>query len=177
MNAKITVDIDTQDVSALLVGLGEPENSYNPDTGELTIFGVSQSAADTALANAPTPGIRAEDINAECKKRIEAGFIFSGKIFQSAEKDQINIIGVHALAMSVIQNGGGNVGDYRWHGGSEDFSWIAADNTEVVMDAQTVVAFGAAAAEHKRAHIYAARSLKNMSPIPTDYATNETYWP
>ena len=45
------------------------------------------------------------------------------------------------------------------------------------MDAQTVFAFGQAALAKKSALIFAARNLKNLSPIPSDYATNESYWP
>jgi hypothetical protein len=37
-------------------------------------------------------------------------------------------------------------------------------------------AFGQTAAEHERAHIFAARALKDMDPIPDDWAAPE-YWP
>ncbi len=58
-----------------------------------------------------------------------------------------------------------------------EFRWIAADNTTHAMDAQTAMQFGYAALNHKQAHIFAARALKNMAPIPADFAMNPAYWP
>jgi len=37
-------------------------------------------------------------------------------------------------------------------------------------------AMGQAAMAHKQAHIWAARALKDMNPIPLDY-TEDQYWP
>jgi hypothetical protein len=72
--------------------------------------------------------------------------------------------------------GGAQVGNYQWNGGTQPFAWIAQDNSLQVMDAQTVVAFGQAAATWEQSHIFAARYLKNQSPIPLDYTDNQ-YWP
>lgn len=44
------------------------------------------------------------------------------------------------------------------------------------MDAQTVVAFGKAAAERKQTLIFAARQLKDMQSIPADF-TDDKWWP
>ena len=55
------------------------------------------------------------------------------------------------------------------------FAWIAADNSAVPMDAQTVVRFGYAALAHKQAHIFAARTLKDTDPIPDP--SDDQYWP
>ncbi len=52
-------------------------------------------------------------------------------------------------------------GDLQWHGGADDFAWIAADNTTRTMDAQTVYAFRQVAMAHKQAHIFAARAIKD----------------
>lgn len=57
------------------------------------------------------------------------------------------------------------------------FRWIAADNSMHPMDAQTAMRLGYAALNHKQAHILAARALRNIVPIPVDYATNTSYWP
>lgn len=67
-------------------------------------------------------------------------------------------------------------GDYRWHGGEEDFVWIAEDNSLVPMDAQTVIAFGQAMAAWKSSHIFSARALKDTTPIPLNYQDDQ-YWP
>jgi hypothetical protein len=66
--------------------------------------------------------------------------------------------------------------DLFWNGGLSPFAWIAADNSLVTMDAQTVVEFGRTAAQHEQSHIFAARALKDMEPIPLDY-TDDSYWP
>lgn len=106
---------------------------------------------------------------------IATGFWFDGVKYDSRPDDQKRISGAALLAFMAISNGA-QVGDYVWHGGIEPFSWITQDNNVVQMDAQTVVAFGQTAAEHERAHIFAARALKDMDPIPEDY-NNPIYWP
>ena len=60
-------------------------------------------------------------------------------------------------------------------GWDENFTWVAADNTTVKMDAQTTLNFGKAAADWKARHIRAARALKDMSPIPADYASDSRW--
>ncbi|QKV17865.1 DUF4376 domain-containing protein [Oricola thermophila] len=122
-----------------------------------------------------TPAPTAADVNAERDRRIADGFMFNGVQYQSGPEDRENIAGAATAALGAIMNGA-QPGDYHWHGGSSDFVWIAADNTEHAMDAQTVYAFGQAALAHKQAHIFAARALKDSDPIPADYADDQ-YWP
>ena len=117
-----------------------------------------------------------EDVDAERARRVAAGFIFNGVLFQSRELDRENIMGAGTAALGAIV-AGVLPGDLRWHGGDSDFMWIAADNTTHLMDAQTVYAFGLAAMAHKTAHIFAARAIKDTDPTPADYDTNESYWP
>lgn len=114
-------------------------------------------------------------IDAERDRRISAGFTFNGVLFQSRPEDRENIMGAATAALGAMM-AGAQPGDYRWHGGSSDFVWIAADNSEHQMDAQTVYAFGQAALAHKQAHIFAARAVKDSDPIPTDF-TDDSYWP
>lgn len=119
--------------------------------------------------------VRPDAVNAERDRRIFSGFSFNGARFQSRIEDQKRISGAAILAAVAIM-AGAKVGDYRWHGGDSDFSWIAEDNSLVRMDAQTVIAFGKAAAYHETAHVFAARALKDADPIPADYV-NDKYWP
>ena len=116
------------------------------------------------------------DIDRERDQRIAAGFTFNGVFYQSRPEDRENIAGAAVAALAAI-GAGAQVGDYRWHGGDTDFMWIAADNSMHPLDAQSTFAMGQAAMAHKQAHIFAARALKDMSPIPADYATNPAYWP
>lgn len=116
-----------------------------------------------------------DEVDAERDRRIEAGFGFAGKLYQSRPEDRENIAGAAVAALAAIV-AGAQPGDLRWHGGATDFAWIAADNSLVTMDAQTVFAFGQAAMAHKQAHIFAARALKDADPVPADY-DDDAHWP
>lgn len=126
-----------------------------------------------ALYVAPAP--TNADVNMERDRRIKEGFTFAGKVYDFDDKSKANISGAALNAFMAIV-AGAQVGDLTWHGGVSDFAWIAQDNTLTTMDAQTVVAFGQAAAAHESAHIFAARALKEANPIPSDY-TDDAYWP
>lgn len=122
------------------------------------------------------PTVTADAVDIERDRRTDAGFAFGGVFYQSRPSDRENIAGA-ATAAGVAMLTGAEAGDLRWHGGDEDFAWIAADNSTHPMDAPTMFAFGQAAMAHKSAHIFAGRALKEMTPIPQDYATNQSYWP
>lgn len=114
-------------------------------------------------------------VDAERDRRIAAGFVFSGVLYQSRAEDRENIAGAATAALGAIINDA-EAGDYRWHGGASDFVWIAADNSMQKMDAATMYALGQAALAHKQAHIFAARALKDLSTIPTEFAA-DSHWP
>ncbi len=122
---------------------------------------------------APSP--TTADVNRERDTRIQSGFTFAGKDYDFDDQSKANISGAALNAFMAIV-AGAQVADLRWHLGANDFAWIAQDNTLTTMDAQTVVAFGQAAASHETAHIFAARALKEANPIPTDYV-DDAYWP
>lgn len=120
-------------------------------------------------------------VGAERDRRIDAGFVFDDVLYQSRPEDRENIAGAVKAATDAIAAGASS-GDYGWQrlldpNAPEVFRWIAADNTTHPMDAQTVIRFGYTALGHKQAHIFAARELKDMDPVPADYATNPAYWP
>jgi len=126
-----------------------------------------------ALAVNPPPS--SADVNAERDRRIAAGFEFGGNTYDFDIKAKTNISGAAQMAFMAIVAGAGH-GNLRWHGGDADFSWITQDNQIVTMDAHSVVAFGKTAASHESAYIHAARAIKDMTPIPADYA-DDAYWP
>lgn len=135
-------------------------------------------AIDPALQAANQATAQAQQraaIDAQRDKRIDAGVMFGGVVFQSRATDRENIAGAAQLGLMAMVSGA-QPGDLRWSNPDQDFAWIASDNSLVPMDAQTVVAFGKAAAERKRALIFAARQLKDMEPIPVDY-TDDKWWP
>lgn len=115
------------------------------------------------------------EIDAERDRRVAAGFTFAGKLYQGRPEDRENITGASLAALAAM-GAGAQPDDLRWHGGDEDFVWIADDNSLTPMDAQTMFAFGQAAMAHKQAMIFAARALKDADPTPSDY-TDDAYWP
>ncbi len=119
--------------------------------------------------------IIAEMVNIERNRRIHAGFFFGGKRFAFDADSKQRVTGAATLAGFAMAQGK-KADDLLWHGGSDPFVWIADDNTLVPMDAPTCFAFGQAAAAHETAHIFAARQIKDASPIPADYA-DDAYWP
>lgn len=131
--------------------------------------------AEYDASNAPVV-ITRSDVNAERDRRIAETFIFNSTPFDFDPASKQRVTGAATLAGFAIGNGA-QVGDFHWHGNpSVEFSWIGADNTLVKMDAQTCFAFGQSAAAHETAHILAARALKDMASIPSNY-TDEQYWP
>jgi hypothetical protein len=122
------------------------------------------------------------DVDAERDRRIDAGFTFQGVLYQADSEARENIMGAHKAASDAMTLFGAQEGDLAWQqlidpNAPAEFKWIAADNSRIPMDAPTVLRFGYAALGHKSRHIFAASDLKSMDPIPSDFATNPTYWP
>lgn len=113
-------------------------------------------------------------VNAERDRRLKT-FTFSGRVFDFDAESTVNIAGAGTLALAAIINGA-KPGNLRWANPDRDFMWISADNFSVSMDAQTCFAFAQAAAQWKSGHIHAARLIKDMTKIPSDYAANAR-WP
>lgn len=114
------------------------------------------------------------DVQLERDSR-SANFTFQGNEYQLSGSSVENILGAGTLALGAIVNGA-QPGDFRWADPNEDFKWITNNNDYVTMDAQTTFQFAQAAAAWRKKHIYAARALKDMDPIPLDYASNNSYW-
>ncbi len=126
----------------------------------------------------PAPGPKTSaDVNLARDTRINAGVVFNGVLYQTRPEDRENIQGAYSRAQSAVLIGGALPGDFSWHGGPGDFEWIAADDSRVKMDAQTMMSFGEAVLDHKAAHIFAANAIKAMDPIPDDFDEVAAYWP
>ncbi len=132
-------------------------------------------AAGNTIPTFEPPLPTSADLNAERDRRIAAGFVYGGNVFDFDDRAKANISGAAQLAFMAIV-AGAQPGDLFWNGGLSPFTWIAADNSLATMDAHTVVEFGRTAAQHEQSHIFAARALKDMEPIPLDY-TEDSYWP
>lgn len=137
----------------------------NIDASKLITAAQQQAAAKAAFD---------DDVTRERDRRIAAGFTFDGKLFQSRQTDRENIMGNAQLAFMAVA-GGAEAGNLRWADASSDFSWIAADNTLVPMDAPTMLAFAKASAAQKARLIFKAREIKDIVPQPTD-VTDDKLW-
>lgn len=171
--AQLWSDADLEEIGLFRPAAADPapEGQRITSTAVERVGGVVKFVHDLAPIT-----VSSADVDAERDRRIECNFVFGGVAYQSRKDDRENIAGAATAALGALM-AGAQPGDLRWHGGESDFAWIAADNTETPMDAQTMFAFGQAAMAHKQAHIFAARALKDMETIPADFATNEAYWP
>lgn len=160
-------------IEGVAIGVEADKSTWRVDYADTAT--IEQRAAAAAVVLAFDPMAPTGDmVNAERNRRM-ASFPFAGKTYQFDADSQANISGAGTLALAAIINGA-QPGDYRWSDADADFYWLSADNTPTVLDAQTMFAFAQAAAAWKRDHIYAARVIKNLSPIPADYAA-DSRWP
>jgi len=118
--------------------------------------------------------VTANEVTNERDNRM-GQFIFNGKEFDLSGQSLNNVMGAGTLALGAIVSGA-QPGNYRWADANVDFTWIANDNTNILMDAQTTWAFAQAAAAWRKQMIYAARALKDMGTIPEDFSSNNSYW-
>ena len=116
-----------------------------------------------------------ERIKVERNRRLALNFEFQGVMFQRDKESVSRIAGAGTLALGAIV-AGAQVDDLHWHGRDTPFAWIAADNSLVTMDAQTCFAFGQTAAARETEIVFAAKTLREMDPIPVDFYA-DTYWP
>lgn len=121
------------------------------------------------------------EIDIERDRRIDAGFEFEGVRYQSrlpsaGHPGDWDVFSGKALEAFIALSSGAQPGDLRWADPDEDFAWIAADNSRVPMDAQTVIELCKAASAHRSRHTFAGSDLKAMQPVPQDY-TDDKWWP
>ncbi|BBT40868.1 DUF4376 domain-containing protein [Pseudomonas putida] len=135
---------------------------------------IAMNAAEVEVHLNPHMMVGSAHVDAERDRRIDAGVTFQNVLFQSRATDRENIAGAAQLGFVAVV-AGAQVGDLRWSDPNNDFTWIAADNSLVPMDAPTVVEFGRTVAQRRQALIFAGRQLKDMNPIPADY-TDDKWW-
>lgn len=178
------------DLTDMLPELGYAELEFDPEpelaAGESLQPGALRREGDRVIQGwevVPAPEITPSHlfVDAERDRRISAGFTFQGVRYQSRlpagnQPGDWDVFSGKALEALIAIMAGAQPGDLRWSDPAADFAWIAADNTRVPMDAQTVIELGKAAAAHRSAHTFAGSDLKAMAPIPADY-TADHWWP
>jgi len=122
----------------------------------------------------PTREQMQQQVHGERDRRLQL-FTYSGVEYDFDSDSRQNIAGAYSLALAAVIHGA-QPGDLRWADPDEDFTWIAHDNSILTMDAQTCLAFGQAAASWKADHIRTARAIKDLDPVPDDYA-DDSRWP
>ncbi|MGB0854246.1 MAG: DUF4376 domain-containing protein [Pikeienuella sp.] len=147
----------------------------NISIGDLYSEGAFSKPPPTAERESQFAELAATLVEAERDRRIDKGFSFSGLTFQSDRDSRENINGASTAAVAYLMSGGDPT-NASWTGGDTPFGWLANDNTMVPLTAPEMIAFGNAALAHKSKHIFAARTLKAMEPIPVDFA-DDKYWP
>lgn len=152
-------------------GRSIPAATGNRDYAEVEAW---VSAGNTIGAYV-APGLSSWHVNAERDRRLLT-VPYGGKLydFVDGKGSDLNVAGAGTMALAAII-AGAQAGDLRWANPDRDFRWLAADNSSTTMDAFQCLAFAKAAGVWKERHIFAARALKDMSPIPSDY-TADSYW-
>lgn len=153
---------------------------FTADPADVDPIGLEVFAA--ALEMGPSPYVpppplpaTGADVDAERDRRLALPFAFNGDMFDRDPVSLQRITGAAALAGFAVL-AGAQAGDLFWHGEQTPYVWITATSTLVTMDAPTCFAFGKAAAAVEGRLVFAARALKQMDPIPADFA-DDGYWP
>jgi hypothetical protein len=113
--------------------------------------------------------VRGNEVNKERDRRIHAGFEFAGKIIQSDPLSASRIMNYASLAREAISVDGIKPKETKWVEPDEDFTWITADNSEIVISAQDMLRMAKACMKHESRMIKKAKKIKRESPIPYDY--------
>ena len=133
---------------------GEQTRRANDDIegGGMLAYLAGGGVIDAYEPPAPTDG----NVNTERDQRM-AVYTFNGVDYNFDPDSRDNISGAAVLAIGAI-SAGAQPNDLRWANPNQDW------------------AFAQAAASYKSALIFAARTLKDMNPIPSNY-TDDSYWP
>tara|TARA_R100001086_G_scaffold16743_2_gene8193 strand:- start:2297 stop:2815 length:519 start_codon:yes stop_codon:yes gene_type:complete len=121
------------------------------------------------------PEPASEDVNKERNRRISGGFSWNGHTFQSDPDSRENIIGSSVDATEFMRSGGSSDEVY-WQSPDTPFVWLSEENQLVPLSPAQMIDMGRALLSHKKNCIFAARVLKDMDPIPSDF-TDDKYWP
>ena len=134
-------------------------------------------------ANDPQPPqavVQTSQVDLERDRRISSGFYFNGVLYQSRlpsynQSGDWDVFSGKALEAFIAISEGSQRGDLRWSDPEADFTWIAADNSRIPMDAFTVIELCKAASVHRSRHTFSASNIKAMNPIPEDFK-DDRWW-
>jgi len=129
------------------------------------------------VAKKSSSAIRGQ-IDVEARRRVGAGFSVErrGQVytFDSDPYSREEIRELAAQASGWIAAGGGPTASDWLSGGGADVE--TTDGQVFSLNPRQAVALGEALARHVQAHRAAARVLRSLDPIPSDFR-DDTYWP
>lgn len=131
-------------------------------TWQLTTADELDPSVDAIDSSRTPTEVLLREANKQRDLALDAGLTFEGKIYQTRSKDRENIAGGGQAATLAITLEGVQPGNLRWHKGTDDFAWIAEDNSTVPMDAQTMVRFAQSAGSRQSRIIRSTRHVKDM---------------
>lgn len=121
----------------------------------------------------PEPVATAAQVDAERDRRMVLPFAFGGKTYQRDPVSVARINGAVSMALAAMMAGTPADAPLWVNGGP--FQWITADNSVATLTPAEVVQLGLACAAVEKNLVFAARQLKDQTPIRLDY-TNDEHW-
>lgn len=119
------------------------------------------------------PPIGAGDVNLERDRRLQFDFSFMDKMIQRDDISLRRIQGAAQLATIALLTGV-SADSEEWINGGP-LVWITSDNTELHLTPMQTIRMGQEAAAIESRLVFAAKTLKQMNPIPTDYS-DDAWW-
>lgn len=140
------------------------EDAYTYSNGVWTV--ADQARLDMRLSEVKAR--KKAEVNAFRDQKMFEDFTYNGAVYQADKKSQDRIEKARTSALTAIV-AGAQENDLRWHQQPVDFYWITKANTRVLMDAQSMAAFGAAVAAREGLLIARGSDLKNQIDNAADY--------
>ena len=118
------------------------------------------------------------EVDAERDRRKHLDLTFdvdaNSKIFQADRASQTHMHEAAVWALKAVEAGAAE-DDYLWNSNTENFQWILADNSLLLMDAHEMIGLWAAVSKRNTQLQLKGRLLKDMNPIPMNY-TDNSFW-
>lgn len=165
------------DDTGLIICAERPDSSQKiiePDEEDLWAMAISGQLGAIEAYVPPDPVVSPSDVDAERDRRIIL-LPYQGAIFQLDSVSQRLLTAAGASAKFAVL-GGAQPNDLRWFDPDADFAWWDRLNISHSMDAHQMSALADAAQTWVSRHRATARMLKDQSPIPLDYDSDER-WP
>lgn len=128
---------------------------------------VSPDEHDSAISRinskVPPKHVLLAEANRQRNEALDAGIEFEGRLYQTRARDRENLALVGQAAVLAITQGGAEPKDATWgREGGKEFKWIAADNSRVALDAQTMARLSESVAVRQSQIMVATRDVKDQ---------------